>query len=132
MENAFSLGGGSMRDCTVSHTFLFRVGQFVRFKEHKARSQKTRVPVLVPQLTTNCKYFISWSLESPIYQMKIISLLLHRVILVITNKTEGKAREGHRKPIEKLPFMKSNTRFLDELLQAKQQNKQTQRKRKPQ
>lgn len=69
----------------------------MQFKEHKAKSQETQVPVLVPQLTTNCKYLISWSLESPTYKMKIISLLLYRVILVITNKTEGKARKGHRK-----------------------------------
>lgn len=63
-------------------------------KGHEARSQKTQVPVSVLQFTTKCKYFISLSLEFLIYKMKINSLLLHRVILMITNINEGKARKG--------------------------------------
>lgn len=94
-------------------------------KGHEARSQKTQVPVSALQFTTKCKYFISLSLEFLIYKMKINSLLLHRVILMITNISEGKARKGcvhHRKKSNiKLPFMKFNTRLLDEPSQTKQQ-----------
>lgn len=57
----------------------------MQFKEHKARSQETQVPVLVLELSTRYKHFISLSLESLIYKIKITSLLLHRVILMITD-----------------------------------------------
>lgn len=48
--------------------------------------------------------------------MNIISLLLYRVILVITNKTEGKARKGHRKQAYlKAAIYEIQHQVLDEL-----------------
>lgn len=62
--------------------------------------------------------------------MKIISLRLHRVIPMITNVTEGEAQKScvvggtDRNPALELPSVKFNTRFPDELSQAKEEKQQ--------
>lgn len=72
---AFSLGDKGCVTGTVSR-IPFKAGRLVQFKEPKARSQETQVPVLVLQLTTKCKYFISVSLDTLTHKMRKISLPL--------------------------------------------------------